>query len=194
MEKFQIALYATMASALWGTSFPITKNALESVSPILLAFLRYLIASILFLILLFFYEHGYHMSMKKGGLLGLFAVTLPTILQNIGLQYTSAYLTGFIQSIGPAFTVILAFIFLNETINKYKVFGLILSLICLTVIISSYGGGKFSGNILILISAICYSIGGIIAKDLLVNGYKPMSILAFSSFFGTLFLAPFTFF
>ena len=31
MDKFQIALYATMASALWGTSFPITKNALESV-------------------------------------------------------------------------------------------------------------------------------------------------------------------
>ena len=46
MEKRSIVLYAVTASALWGTSFPITKIALEGASPVLLAFLRYLLTSI----------------------------------------------------------------------------------------------------------------------------------------------------
>lgn len=190
MEKRSIVLYAVTASALWGTSFPITKIALEGASPVLLAFLRYLLTSILFLSLSLFYKNFYHIEIKNFVLLGIISVTAPTILQNIGLQYTSAYITGFLQSTGPIYTVILAYFFLQETITRYKVLGILLALGGTYFITSPQGGGDLFGNILMLSSAICYSLGGIVAKRTLNLGYTPVQIVAFSSIFGTLFLFP----
>lgn len=194
MEKYKVTLYATISSALWGTSFPITKMGLEEISPLTFAFLRYMLASILFIIISLFHENFYRINAKKFVILGIVSVTLPTIFQNIGLQYTQAHITGFLQSTGPLYTVILAFAFLKEKINIYKIFGIFLGLTGLYFIISPQGGGDFYGNVLVLFSAICYSIGGIIAKDLLNHGTKPIQIIAFSSIFGTIFLFPLTFF
>ncbi|RLF34255.1 MAG: hypothetical protein DRN37_00585 [Thermoplasmata archaeon] len=190
MEKRSIVLYAVTASALWGTSFPITKIALEGASPVLLAFLRYLLTSILFLSLSLFYKNFYHIKIKNFVLLGIISVTAPTILQNIGLQYTSAYITGFLQSTGPIYTVILAYFFLQETITRYKVLGILLALGGTYFITSPQSGGDLFGNLLVLSSAICYSLGGIVAKRTLNLGYTPVQIVAFSSIFGTLFLFP----
>jgi len=104
----KIFIYAIVAAMIWGLSFPVTKRGVEITSPILFAFLRYAIASILFFILLL-YRNAFHISnLRLFALLGIFGVTLPTIFQNIGLQYTSAYISGFLQSTGPIYTVILA--------------------------------------------------------------------------------------
>jgi drug/metabolite transporter (DMT)-like permease len=194
MEKNRAATYAIVAAALWGMSFPITKIGLENISPILFAFLRYTIASLLFIFLLFFTKNFYNIDTKKFVFLGIVGVTLPTILQNIGLKYTTAYITGFLQSTGPIYTVILAYIFLSEKINIYKILGIFLAFVGVYLMVRPEGGGNLFGNLLILSSAISYSIGGIIAKDLLNNGYKPLQIIAFSSIFGTIFLIPMIFF
>ncbi|HEC75737.1 MAG TPA: DMT family transporter [Thermoplasmatales archaeon] len=194
MEKYRIALYATVSSALWGTSFPLTKMGLEEISPLIFAFFRYLLASIFFIILSLFYKNFYKINAKNFVILGLLSVTLPTVFQNVGLQYTQAHITGFLQSTGPLYTVILASVFLKEKINIYKIFGIFIGLIGLYFIITPGGGGNFYGNMLVLLSAVCYSIGGIIAKNLLNRGIKPMQVVAFSSIFGTIFLFPLTFF
>lgn len=189
-----MALYATISSALWGTSFPITKMGLNETSPLIFAFFRYLLASIFFILISLFYKDFFRINVKKFFILALLSVTLPTAFQNIGLQYTKAHITGFLQSTGPLYTVILAFAFLKEKINIYKISGIFLGLTGLYFIISPQGGGNFFGNILVLFSAICYSVGGIIAKDLLNHGAEPIQIIAFSSIFGTIFLFPLTFF
>ena len=194
MEKNRAATYAIIAAALWGMSFPITKIGLQNVSPVLFAFLRYAIASLLFIFLLFFTKNFYSIDTKKFVFLGIVAVTLPTILQNVGLKYTTAYITGFLQSTGPIYTVILAYIFLSEKINIYKILGILLAFVGVYLMVRPEGGGNLFGNLLVLSSAISYSIGGIIAKDLLNNGYKPLQIIAFSSIFGTIFLIPMIFF
>ncbi len=176
---------------IWGLSFPVTKRGVEITSPILFAFLRYALASMLFLSLLL-HRKSFHFSDTLFFiLLGIFGVTLPTILQNIGLQYTSAYITGFLQSTGPIYTVILAYLFLGEKINAYKIAGIFLAFIGIYFMMQPKAGGNLFGNILVLSSAICYSIGGIIAKNLLNKGYESYSVIAFSSILGTLFLLPF---
>ncbi len=192
MEKYKVALYAVIATILWGTSFPVTKIGVQNISPILFAFLRYMIASILFILLSFFNKifYGTSINVKKFAFLGLISVTFPTILQNVGLKYTHAYITGFLQSTGPIYTVILAYIFLNEKINVYKIAGISIAFIGVYFMVSPQGGGNLLGNLLVLSSAICYSIGGIIAKDLLNKGHKPLKVVAFSSIFGTVFLFP----
>jgi len=189
----KVIVYAVVASSLWGISFPITKLGLEEISPILFAFLRYLLTSFLFLIMALSYKNFFEVDYKYLAIFGLVSVTLPVVLQNVGLKYTSAYISGFIQSTGPIYTLILAYIFLNERITKHKLIGLALAIAGTYFIVSPKGGGNFIGNLLVLFSAISYSIGGIMAKNLLIKGYNPLQIIAFASFFGTIFLAPLIF-
>jgi len=186
----KIFIYAIVAAMIWGLSFPVTKIGVEITSPILFAFLRYAIASILFFILLL-YRNAFHISnLHLFALLGIFGVTLPTIFQNIGLQYTSSYITGFLQSTGPIYTVILAYLFLGEKINAYKITGIFLAFIGIYFMMQPGAGGDIFGNILVLSSAICYSIGGIIAKSFINKGYEAFSVIALSSILGTFFLLP----
>jgi len=189
----KVIIYAIIASSLWGLSFPITKLGLKAISPILFAFLRYLLASFLFLLLAIMYENFFAVDYKYLTIFGMVSVTLPVTLQNIGLKYTSAYISGFIQSTGPIYTLILAYVFLNEEITKHKLVGLALAITGTYFIVSPKGGGDLLGNLLVLASAISYSIGGIMAKSLLNKNYHPIQIIAFATFFGTIFLAPLTF-
>ena len=182
----KILAYAMIASLIWGASFTITKIALNDISPIMLAFLRYGTACLILLPFLF----PFGIKIKNFILLGLFSVTIPTTLQNIGLKYTYAYISGFIQSTGPLYTLILAYFFLKEKITKQKIAGLVIATPATYFLISPRGGGGLLGNLLVLLSAISYSAGGIVAKNLLNNGYKAIQILSFSSFSGAIFLAP----
>jgi len=190
VEKYDYAVYATIASAIWGTSFPITKIGLNYFSPIIFAFLRYLLAGFLFLIISLPLSKFKGMDMGRISILGLTGVTIPTLLQNFGLQSTSAHITGFIQSTGPIYTVLLAYVFLREKINVYKIAGIILAVMGVYILISPQGGGDVKGNVLVLLSAISYSIGGIVAKGLLNDGYRGIDVISLSAIAGTLFLFP----
>lgn len=191
VEKLKNIAYAMLASSIWGISFPITKAGLFKISPILLAFLRYLIATFIFIFLFSFKKNFFKIEIKKFLFLGLFSVTFPTVFQNIGLKYTSAYISGFLQSTGPIFILILAFIFLNEKITRNKLIGIAMAFIG-TYFIVNPNEGNFLGNFLILLSSFSYSIGGIISKNLLKK-YSPFQVIFFSSLFGTTFLFPLIF-
>jgi len=191
--KGYIIIIAVCASLFWGLSFPITTISLDAVPPLLLALYRYAIATPLFFIaLLAIYG-------KKGLrihniwiflVLGLFGVAIPISLQNFGMVYTSAPISSILQSTGPLFTIILAASFLNEPLTKRKVGGILLASMgtILALNIKNPESGTAIGNIMILFSAISYSIGGIVAKYCLNKGYAPIQLISFSSLFGTFFL------
>ena len=176
---------------LWGLSFIIIKVGLENTTPIFFGFLRYSMASVFFIILL-----AYKKFSKKGikmfALLGLISISIPVAMQNIGLKFTSAYISGFLQSTGPLYTLILASVFLNEKITFNKTMGITISFIGTYLIAAPESGGNLYGNLLILFSAIFYSVGSVIAKKLLKN-YEPLQIISFATIFGTIFLFPFSF-
>ncbi len=198
MKRAEIMLLAVTASLMWGASFPVIKIGLENVPPILFGTLRYVIAVPLFLLLSLFI-YGKKVFTIRGDIhlfisLGLVGVTLPTILQNYGMMRTTAYMSSILQSTGPAFTVLLAAYFLREKMTTYKVAGIVVAsvgtYIALDVHFSSLGSSL--GNMLVLLSAISYATGGIIAKTCLNRGYKPVQILMISSLFGTAFLIAIT--
>jgi len=198
VKKAEIIMLAVTASLMWGASFPVIKMGLENVPPVLFGTLRYVIAVPLFLFLslilygrkVFSIGNDIHLFVA----LGLAGVTLPTILQNYGMMHTTAYMSSILQSTGPVFTVLLAAYFLRERLTAYKVVGIIIASIgtylALDIRFSSLGSSM--GNVLVLTSAISYAIGGIIAKNCLNRGYKPVQVLMLSSLFGTAFLVAIT--
>ena len=183
---------------LWALSFPLLKIGLKVIPPITFAALRFVITTVPFTILM----------IRKGGLnslieplrkdwpmffsFGILIVALPNIFQNIGMNLmpegTAASVASIIQCSTPIFTIILALIFLHESFGFKKWFGAGLSLIGALLLITEGGttfiGLNVLGNTLILLSAVCYSISGVIGKRAL-SKYEPLTLLAIGTLVGS---------
>lgn len=179
------------AVLMWSASYPLIKIALIDVPPILLGSLRHLI--FIPMLLMIFLNEGKKafVHSRKNWLIfigiGVFAIALPNIFQNIGMRYTTASLSSIIQSSGPIFTIALAVIFLGEPLTIRKISGAFIALAGTIMLVTGgcfcFEGGAFYGNILLLLSAISYSISGVITKKGLEKN-SPFIILSFGIMIG----------
>ncbi|MBU4189976.1 MAG: DMT family transporter, partial [Candidatus Thermoplasmatota archaeon] len=160
MGKWKALTMILGAVLMWSASYPLIKIALLDVPPVLLGSLRHLIFIPMFIMIFINQGKNAFVHSRKNWLvftgIGVFAIALPNIFQNIGMKYTTASLSSIIQSSGPVFTIALAVIFLGESLNIRKVSG---AFIALTGTIMLVGGGSFCfagstfyGNILLLLS------------------------------------------
>ncbi|MDI6888606.1 MAG: DMT family transporter [Methanocellales archaeon] len=188
-----------VAVLLWSASFVLVKIGLTEVTPIYLAALRFSLATVVFAgCALAKFEMCQIKTFTKNNFATLFAlgivgVTLPNISQNLGMRHITASMSSILQNSSPTFTLVLAAIFLHESLGYRKVSGLALSLTGVTII--SLNGGfsplgdsmVFYGNLMLLFSAACYSIYTIIGKKIVANN-SPLLILAVSTLMGTVLL------
>ncbi|ATZ60601.1 MAG: DMT family transporter [Methanosarcinales archaeon Met12] len=194
--------YATIliAMMLWSATFVLVKIGLEEVTPIYLAALRFSIATMILVgfALVQFEIREIEQFTKNNFVtllaLGIVGIPIPNILQNLGMLYVSASMASILQNSSPAFTLILAAIFLRESLGYKKLSGLFISSIGVVIIstngdFSTIGNGSplFYGNLMLISSAICYSIYAIIGKKLLENN-SPLLILTVSTLMGTVLL------
>ena len=201
MGKWKALTMILGAVLMWSASYPLIKIALLDVPPVLLGSLRHLIFIPMFIMIFINQGKNAFVHSRKNWLvftgIGVFAIALPNIFQNIGMKYTTASVSSIIQSSGPVFTIALAVIFLGESLNIRKVSG---AFIALTGTIMLVGGGSFCfagstfyGNILLLLSAISYSISGIITKKGLEKN-SPFTLLGFGIMIGFVILSVFSMF
>ena len=89
------------------------------------------------------------------------------------------------------FTVILAVIFLKEHLGGAKIAGTILAIIGTILLINrggiDLGNSTFIGNMFVLISAVFYSISGVLTKRALER-HHPLVITGWNAAIGSLFL------
>ncbi|MDD2666440.1 MAG: DMT family transporter [Methanocellales archaeon] len=188
-----------IAVILWSMSFVLTKMGLNQVTPIYLASLRFSIATIIFMgYALIKFEIQQIKEFAKDNftnllVLGIVGVTIPNILQNIGMLHLTVSVASILQNSSPAFTFILAALFLRESLGYRKMSGLVLSFT--GVLIISMNGNSptfgnsmaFYGNLMLISTAIAYSIYTVIGKKI-VEKNSPLLILAFSTLIGTILL------
>lgn len=190
-----------LAVIMWASSFPLLKLALNYMPPITLAAVRYMIAGSI-LVLLIFAKFGMVKSLQelRGDwktlvFLGLVGVALPNATLNIGLQFTAASVSSIIQACGPVFTVALAVIFLKERLGGAKIAGTILAIFGTMLLISQGGvdldNSTFVGNLFVLLSAMFYSISGVVTKKALER-HHPLTITGWNIAIGSLFLCLFS--
>lgn len=181
-------IYILIATIIWGSTFPLMKLSLNFINPVFFNFLRFIIASIIFLPISY---KGIAKSGKneffKGLILGIF-VTSGYIFQIIGLKYTDPDSSTFITSLYIVVAPILAYFFLKEDLMPKNIFSLILAIIGLLIFSQAYEYGLNFGDILTLISAVSYGF-----QVVLIDKYsKEIDIMVLSSyqlFFVTIFTA-----
>ena len=139
----------------------------------------------------------YHLGYIIG--LGVVGVALFNIFQNIGIGLTSSGIASLLVASNPVFILILSASFLGEKITKSKAAGIVLGFVGI-IIVSFLGknmalllrSGSFWGNILALLSAVCWAVYSVMNKNALKR-YSPLILTALAYVFGSLILFFFCF-
>jgi drug/metabolite transporter (DMT)-like permease len=189
-----VALIITLL--IWGTTFLVTKVALQEIGPLQLTVLRFALA---FLVLApLAARQGFKLKdvfRPTFMLFGLTGTALYYSLQNLGLSLTSISSASLILSIVPVITAVLAVIFLKESLTKLRILGIGLVTIGMILVAlnssgSSDGSNPWLGNILIFASGLAWAIYTIQGRKM-VGNYPALVMTAASTGAGLIFLLPF---
>lgn len=156
-------------AAIWGGTFIAGRQLADSSPPLLSAFLRFLIASIVLALCLPPKEKNLNVAQKRRVVfLGLFGIFFYNICFFYGLQHISASRASLIVSINPAVIALSAFLFMNEKLTSIKLSGIAACLVGASAIILSKDPSAiitnsitWKGDLLILgcvISWVTYSV------------------------------------
>lgn len=169
VKKINGELLLIVTTIIWGTTFAISKNALDLISPYSLLAIRFSMASILGLVL--FWRSIVKITKQEimGGLiLGIF-LTGGFVSQFIGLQYTTASNTAFLTGLSVVFVPFfdrLTGVKININTKVAVIFAIIG-----TAMLSFERGQTFGinyGDFLVIISAVSFA-GYIFVLDKIAN-------------------------
>jgi drug/metabolite transporter (DMT)-like permease len=199
LKRFGVYSALLLCLVQWGLSYPMLDVVLNEkhVPPTLMATIRF-VSLIPFVVAFLLYNYRIKtilcvLKEHKWAILlfGLTNTALANIFQNIGMMYTSPALTSIIQSMGPIFVVIMAFFFLKERINAFKVVGIVVAICGSVLLITGWrfdiAYGSFLGNMLILGTAISYAVSSIVVKKV-IDRVEPYLFVGLGLIIGALML------
>ena len=160
---------------IWGSSFALSKIAIQDVDPNWVAALRLTLGGVV--ILGFALRHNQspalvQKSWPKYLWLGVVGNALPFILISWGIQYTSSGVTGLLMGTIPLFVIVIAhFLLPDEKLNWRKAFGFILGFMGVVILMNprqlinaSFQGQELRGELAIILACLCYGIHSVTAK------------------------------
>jgi drug/metabolite transporter (DMT)-like permease len=187
-----------LAVAVWASTFINIKVVLLQLPPNTIALLRFLVASLIM---------GLYMLCTRQPAIrrqdwwrlaacGLTGVTLYNFLQNQGLRYAGAIDAAILAAMAPVFIALLAWALLRERIFRVQVLGIAIALAGSVLVATNGDLAGFAlnplrlyGDFLILLTGLAWAIYSILVKTLLER-YPATTVLAYTTFAGTLFLLP----
>ena len=185
--------FIIVAVFFWASSFVGIRAALIEYNPIEIAILRFVISSIVLLLIAI---PDKIISLNKKRFFHFLPVGVVLAINNILLSYgirtITAGETTLIVSTSQLFQVLLAFLFLKEKISARFLAGLSLCFLGITIIAfqNTIGFSLNIGVILVLFAAITNAIYFILQKPLLKK-YKPQEIISYGIWIATIILLPF---
>jgi drug/metabolite transporter (DMT)-like permease len=159
------------ASAIWGSTFVVTKILLDEAAPFFIAAARFAIAlAVLWPLLAWRGRERATVYFQPAFIaLGLLGVAGNFGLQNLGLAYTGAADAALIVALTPVAIAALAAVFLSERLVRRQLTGIALS-ICGVVLITGAGGSAsgaaVAGDLLIAASTLAWAGYTLLGKRL----------------------------
>lgn len=190
---------ATLAIGLWGVSFISIKIALRDVSPVTLIVVRFALGALL--VGAAAWARGEFRRLRRQdlpalALVGLIGIAVQQLLQVTGQETADAGVAAFLASTAPAFTVLLAALFLRERLRPWQIGGILLATVgAITVATNGNWAGLISGNfgapgnLLVLASAVVWALLTILSKRAVENR-PPLLVTTMMFLFGGLFVTP----
>ena len=175
-KKYLIPLFGTFLC--WGSLYIVSKIALETVPPVTLLALRYVVAipALLMILLL----RGSLKRMPRADVytvlaIGVLGYFLSFCLQMLGIARLTGSIASLLGAMNPIFIPILASVFLRERLTAARLACVAVSMAGVVTIIGVDGAVSVSGAVLMLLSVFLWSSTSVIIRR--VSGrYDPMQI------------------
>jgi drug/metabolite transporter (DMT)-like permease len=194
-------LAAVAVSLVWGLSFVAASMVLRTLSPLTLATLRFILATLLFTPIIA--SNALKGALPSGAdlrelaLLGFLSISLYFWLQYTGVKYAGAgvsalLVVGFI----PILTGVASSVILNEPMSRRRVLGastgfLGVAMITLPKLTGIHVDmGFLFGVACLLGNAVCWSLYSTLSRRLMQRTGRPAFVTSYVTLFGALFLVP----
>lgn len=202
MSKRITIFLVILSTVFWGANFNAGKLVVEHMSPIMAATLRFSLASLLIMFLVFLKETNISEIFKNNWkifiLLGTIGVAGFNGLFFYGLKYTTPVNGALIMATNPLVTLILAAFILHEPIRLNQRIGIFCSLIGVIIVVTQ---GSLEmlfhlkiavGDLIIMAANVCWGLYGVLSRRYIKNS-KPLITTALTMVIGTLLLMLFAF-
>lgn len=179
-------------SVIWGLTYTVLKYSLESLTPVEIAFFRFLIASVFFIPLIFVFREHYsgreYLTLLALAVTGILMYQIFFIYGENGMSAGEA---SFIVSMEPIFITILSVTAREDRLTWLYLAGLAISTTGLVVLLqpNSLTRLEIVSAILILIAAFSWGLYTVIARRILPI-HNPLNVTAIVTFMGTALLFP----
>ncbi len=199
MVKFYIGLML-ITSLLWGGNFVVAKTLVAHASPMTLTMVRWLIAVII-LVPLVWWKEKKIVPAKEAlvplFMMGITGVALFNIFQFLALERTTSTNAGLISTMNTMSIALFSFAFLKEKINGLQLLAMMLSFFGVVLVLSKGDvqlllDFQFNTGDLWMVAAVCvwglYSV----CSKWAMKTTSPLMTTLYAGLFGILTLVPFT--
>lgn len=157
-KKKGLALAALIiTTVLWGTSFIITKTITKDLPIFVYLTLRYSIAMIGIIPILYRFK-GFNKKILYGGIITGIIYFISIVFQTYGLQTTTAGKAGFITGLGTVLVPFMTWIAYKKRVKSRVWIAVVLSIVGMGFLLLEGESGVFIGDILVLVCAVFYAI------------------------------------
>jgi drug/metabolite transporter (DMT)-like permease len=200
-EKGYGTAAAILVSIIWGLSFVAASMVLTTLSPVILATVRFMIASAIYSpIIIWEYRRGNKPTvadLKELALFGFLSISIYFWLQYTGVQYAGAGVSAvLVTGLIPVLTGLSGVVLLKEKLNIKRGFGVVLGLTGVALIalpkliVGNTDWLFFIGVACLLGNAVCWSMYSTLSRRLMKKIGKPLMVTAYTTLWGMLFLLP----
>ncbi|AEA47726.1 DMT family transporter [Archaeoglobus veneficus] len=148
MKRLYADLGLLIVALIWGSTFPVVKIALDSMSPFAFNTVRFFISCLFFIP--FLKKEGFVDGFKIGVM-----VFLGYSFQTVGLEYTTATNAGFITSVYVVLTPVVAYILYRIPVDRRDALGVTMAFVGI-YLLSGYSGFNI-GDVLLLACALAFA-------------------------------------
>lgn len=185
-------------SFLWGGNFVVGKTLVDHASPVTLTTLRWLIAVLCLIPIVWWKEKSLSVSRKAILpllLMGITGVVLFNLFQFLALDFTSATNVGLISTLNMFSIALFSFLFLKEKINTWQLGSMLISFVGVLLVLSKghfemlFSIGFNKGDLLMVAAVCVWGLYSIVSKWAM-KYTTPLMATLYSGVFGVIVLIP----
>ncbi len=148
-----------LITALWGSYYAITKEALVRIDPVLFSFFEKMALLPIALTLIVIYWRDLNKSVLKRGIILGSSLCLALLTLTVSLKFTDASNTAFFPSLGGIMGAIITSIIFRQSVRKSVWIAGGLSLVgVLIIFMTTHGGIQLRGDLIALLGALFFTV------------------------------------
>lgn len=201
MKSIGAIVAAILVVVMWGFSFVAARLALSTVTPIILATLRFLIASTIFLPIIcreFFLKRIPKVrDLTEYVFLGIISISIYYVLQYTGVEYAGAGISALlVVGLIPVITGMTSALLNKEGYDRWQIIGTVLGILGVALItlpgllVDAIDWHFYVGVVCLLLNAGCWAFYSTLSRRLMKKTGEPLISTSYVIVLGTLFLLP----